>query len=370
MSAMSAVSIDVPYVKQSDAGDARNCGAACLSMVYRSFGVEMPAEEIWPSIAKVNASGSLASTTHLMTQHALGQGLTAVAIQARHPIHALRLCREAGLRAILNHRAHANSPAGHYSVFVDIDSRTVTLHDPSIGPARRMSHNELLDLWQPRFRNSEIVGGVLIAIDQNSPPLPPCQFCHTPYPLAVECPNCRKPVGLSPLAVLGCMDLNCIARMWNYICCPACDFMWNSETQVPASATPILAEIPRWAVMPGMVANAPGLPEALEALQKFTEHLQSIPAVANHPEIKFYLGLLTEQQAKLKPAFAEAAVYVRQMQTQMAGVLQDAAQRGEALRQAEEEDRKAKLQPKEEDDAPLDGTALGRALLKNLGFTQ
>src|ERR1051326_3307301 len=175
----------IPYEKQADAAAGRMCGAACLSIVYRSFGKDVPQEEIWPAIAKVNRFGSLASTTHLMAKDALASGLAAVAIQARHPIQALLLCHEAGARAVLNHRLDAHSPAGHYSVMVDIDNKYVVLHDPLLGPARRISHAELLDLWQPKFANSEIVGGVLIAIAQEPAEQPPCQFCHTPTPATI-----------------------------------------------------------------------------------------------------------------------------------------------------------------------------------------
>src|SRR5271169_808234 len=118
---MNVVPAVIPYEKQTDPKTSRMCGAACLSMVYRSFGKEVPQAEIWPAIAKVNRFGSLASTTHLMTQDALGRGFAAVAIQARHPIQALRLCKEAGIRTILNHRLEPGSRAGHYSVMLDID---------------------------------------------------------------------------------------------------------------------------------------------------------------------------------------------------------------------------------------------------------
>src|SRR5579863_4527194 len=101
---MTASTIAVPYEKQPEPQTYRGCGAACLSMVYKSFGKEIPEAEIWPLIAKPNRFGSVSSTTHLMARHAISQGLNAVAIQARHPIQVLRLCREAGIRAILNHR--------------------------------------------------------------------------------------------------------------------------------------------------------------------------------------------------------------------------------------------------------------------------
>lgn len=81
--------------------------ASAWSIIYKSFGKNVPQAEIWPLIAKPNRFGSIASTTHLMALHAIGQGLSAVIIQARHPLQVLRLCREAGVRAILNQRPHS-----------------------------------------------------------------------------------------------------------------------------------------------------------------------------------------------------------------------------------------------------------------------
>src|SRR5580692_8645390 len=120
---MAALSVAIPFETQENLQTNRGCGAACLSMVYKSFGKDVPQSEIWPLIAKQNRFGSIASTTHLMALHAIGQGLNAVVIQARHPIQVLRLCREAGIRAILNHRPRPDVATGHYTVLVDIDDK-------------------------------------------------------------------------------------------------------------------------------------------------------------------------------------------------------------------------------------------------------
>src|SRR5208337_1067244 len=175
----------IPYEKQFNAESSRTCGAACLSMVYRSLGKEVPQDEIWGAIAKVNRFGSLASTTHLMVRDALSRGFDAVAIKARHPLFVLRCCRDSDIRVILNHRLHAEVvAAGHYSVLVDIGEHDVILHDPYFGPSRRLSHAKLLQLWEPGA-NSEIVGQTLIAIASPRPEEAVCEICRTPIPAAV-----------------------------------------------------------------------------------------------------------------------------------------------------------------------------------------
>jgi hypothetical protein len=213
----------IPYEKQDDPKSNRMCGAACLAMVYRSLGdsgeedarsaaaakrkrardrraekgkapggkdrragrrrkEELSQAEIWPRISKPNRFGSPSSATHLMVAHARTQGLQAMAIQTRYPLVALLSCRENGIRAILNHRLRPDSPTGHYSVLLDVDAKDVVLHDPLYGPRRRIPHAELLELWQPRFANSEIVGNVLIGIAASPVAVPKCPLCETPIP--------------------------------------------------------------------------------------------------------------------------------------------------------------------------------------------
>ena len=178
----STATVSVPFESQSDPQNRRDCGAACLSMVYRSFGKTVTPVEIWPAIAKENRFGSISSTTHLMAKDALSRGFAAVAFQASSPLQALRLCNEPGIRAILNHRPQSDATNGHYTVMADIDDRSVLILDPSLGVSRRMSHGELMELWQPESASSEITGNVLICIAAGATSIPACEFCHTAIP--------------------------------------------------------------------------------------------------------------------------------------------------------------------------------------------
>jgi hypothetical protein len=368
---MSAEQTGIPYEKQSDPQTNRGCGAACLSMVYRSFGKEVAQGEIWPAIAKPNRFGSVASTTHLMAQDAMNRGLSAVAIQARHPLQALRLCRDGGLRAILNHRLQPDAPTGHYSVLVDIDGKDVVLHDPFFGPSRRLSHGDLLDLWQPRFANSEIVGNALIVVAAGPALAPVCEFCHTPIPPNVECPQCHKPVGLRPGTMLGCMNNGCIARMWNYICCPYCDYTWTFSLQPPhrgefaaasaGSSSPGARQTPDAPAASRSEQDPWNLGLFLGAMDTFCSQILAVPTAANHPEIKRQIGLLQASKEQLKIAQAEELAYQKLREEKISAAAQAARQKQEAHRQ-----RVAELNSQS---PPLDGNALGRALLKNLGFT-
>jgi hypothetical protein len=374
---MSETAAAIPYEKQFDMQASRTCGAACLSMVYRSFGQEVSQRMIWPLIAKKNIYGSIASTTHLMAADAVTRGFSAVAIQARHPLQALRVCRDAGIRAILNHRLQPDSPAGHYTVFVDLDETNVKLHDPFFGPSRRVAHEVFLELWQPRLPKSEIVGNFMIGIAAGeSKEVPPCETCRTPLVKRVQCPRCKNGVSLEPLALLGCMNNGCAARLWNYVCCPTCDLTWNFTVEPPRTAAATAAPSAAAQAEPAAPSGASGPPAAaaaaasaadpmnfnklFEELDKFRNHILTIPGAAEHPEIKKQFDFIKASKEQMLLAHAESVVNRKLHQDQLAALAQGAKQRQEA--------HQKKLDELNKPLAPLDGDALARALLKNMGL--
>lgn len=356
----------IPYERQSDTDGIRSCGAACLSMVYRSFGKDVPQAEIWPLIAKPNRFGAVSSTTYLMAQDAINRGFRAVALQARHPLQTLRLCRESGVRAILNHRPQAGSPRGHYSVLVDVLEHDAILHDPAYGPLRRFSHAELLELWQPRSVDSEISGFVLIAIAaRRELNARTCEFCHVPFPAGVECPRCRKPVRLLPDEPLGCANTACIARMWNYICCPYCDqaFMFTTG----ATASPGVSSYPPPQQTGASSPESPAAPTdplnfdpLFAKIDKFSAFILNLPGLAGNPDISHHLDLVNQQKEKLILAKAEALA-------RQASATSALADFSESLKQKKEAHAK-RMDELNSQAPPLDGNALGRALLKRIGF--
>jgi hypothetical protein len=343
----------IPYEGQSQTENNRMCGAACLSMVYRSLGQEVPQEEIWEKIAKVNRFGSIASTTHLMTKDALERGFDAVAIQARHPLFALRLCRDAGIRVILNHRFHPDvAAAGHYSVLVDLGEREVTLHDPYFGPSRRLSHEKLLRLWEPG-PNSEIVGEMLIAIAPRRPEMPACEICETPVPAAIICPHCRKSVCLRPATSIGCIGEACVVRRWMHVCCPNCDYMW-STAEAPLTAIDGVPEKPEDKEDPFQFGKL------FAELDKFCAAIAAMPLAAKNPLVMKQLEFMKGSKQKLTEAADKQMALLQGQHDKRIALMQKGKQAGEAKRQKLEEINKPL--------PPLDGTALGMALLKNMGL--
>jgi hypothetical protein len=297
-----------------------------------------------------------------MALDALNRGFSAVAFQARHPLHALKVCRTLGAHAILNHRPSPEAPTGHYSVLVDIDDKNVFIHDPSLGPSRRLSHSELMELWQPGLAPSEIVGNVLIAIAAAEAPAPAaCEFCRTAMPPEVECPGCKKPVALRPGRVLGCMGEGCIARMWNCICCPACDYTWTFRGQPQtAGASSAAGARPSPVTEPGPPEDPWKLNPVFAALDKFCNHIMSDSDLANRPEIKEQIDFLRSGKEKLKLEQAEQSARHDERRQQLAAIKKAAI--------AAEQAHLKKVEELNTPSSSLDGHALGRALLKNLGL--
>jgi len=209
------------------------CGAAALSMVYRSLGIGGTQQEVWERIARGDRHGTRAARTHLLAHDALEQGLAALVVQAADPWQTLTRCAAAGVRAILNHRLKADSPLGHYTVLLGVEGDEAILHDPQLGPRRRLDRAELLELWRPSARRSEIPGHTLVAFSRSGPASASCPRCGTGIPPSIPCPGCRNPIPLRPAAVLGCIEPHCPERLWQRIFCPDCD---RGLTQVPGPA--------------------------------------------------------------------------------------------------------------------------------------
>jgi hypothetical protein len=381
----------IPYEKQDDPKSNRMCGAACLAMVYRSFSAqdepaaepapavrkrgrdrrgdrgkapggrerragrrrtaELTQAEIWPRISKPNRFGNVASATHLMVADARSRGFAAIAIQVRYPLAALLSCRDGGIRTILSHRLRTDGPAGHYSVLLDVDAESVVVHDPYYGPRRRMPHAELLELWQPRFANSEIAGNVLVGVANRPAAVPRCPLCATPIPEQVPCPRCGKPVVLQPADLLGCVGSEtCLGRMWNYVCCPACDNMWTFALRPPAPQAAQATPADPWALGP-----------LFAELDKFRKKVLTIPGVASRADVREQFELIERSKLRLKLAEKEEAALSREREARMSEVEKKYAEEAAAVERAREEAAKPA--------APADGAAIGDALLKELGIT-
>jgi hypothetical protein len=122
-----------------------------------------------------------------------------------------------------------------------------------------------------------------------------------------------------------------------------------------------------WALNAGE-PQAPAAPEPGGAkferlftqLDKFCDYIESIPQLAQHPEIRQRVAALRAGKGQLKMARSDVLYHQKVHQAQTAQLLQK-----------HKEEQAAMLQKKEAMDQPappLDGNALGQALAKDLGL--
>jgi len=212
------MTLPIPYVPQRERD---GCGEAALCMAYRSLGLDCTPQALRPAVSRRGRAW-----TRLLARDALGRGLHALIVEAAEPREVLRAGLRDAVRMILNHRLDAIGRAGHYSIVVASDEEGVVLHDPQLGPDRRLSWDELLGLWAAGG-GSEITGFVLVAIacaDGEAA----CGGCGAAVPAEVACPWCGSLVRMQPRAVLGCVDAVCPGRLWRRCYCPWCDLPFPS----------------------------------------------------------------------------------------------------------------------------------------------
>ncbi|MGB7719143.1 MAG: hypothetical protein WBL65_04535, partial [Bryobacteraceae bacterium] len=274
--------------------------------------------------------------------------------------YVLRICRDAGIRVILNHRLHAETAGGHYTVMVDIGEEDVTLHDPFLGPYRRLSRAELTGLWEPR-PNSEIGGNTLIAIAPHLTAEAACGICDAPIPASVACPQCGDPVALRPARVIGCIGKACIVRLWHYVCCASCDNMFDFSAAPPQEAAGAESASPP--DRPKDAAEDPlNLDEVFAQLDKFCAFVLAMPEAAGNPDVMKQIALIKGGKEQLKVAQAKELAIQKAHKEKLAAMLQQAQQKEEAHRQ--------KVEKLTTPSPPLDGNALGWDLLRNVGLVR
>ena len=147
------------------------------------------------------------------------------------------------------------------------------------------------------------------------------------------CPKCRTGVSLHPSALFGCFRNRCIARMWNYVCCPNCDHLWDARAQALAQDGGSTTELPNPAAAPAALQADTGEPDFAKmfaALDQFAAFAMTIPGAANHAELKTHLDVIRGARQQLAVAQAEEAAQVKMRADRIEALKQAARQREEA----------------------------------------
>ena len=218
----------IPFEPQRTIDGSRTCGAAALTMVYRSLGLPCEQLVVWQRVAEEIRTGVKATRTHRLALDACNQGLPAVTLQAEQPDQLLARLLQTGSRVILNHRLDPQSQLGHYSVLLRFDGHKIEIHDPHHGPNRVLPWPEFAELWKPSAEASEIIGHVLVAIGVPPRHSEEHSQCGHELPSHWTCPRCDRPIPTSPADVVRYAANGGGVPLWKRLFCPHCDWAIRS----------------------------------------------------------------------------------------------------------------------------------------------
>lgn len=255
------------------------CGAAALSMIYQSCGITETQESIWKRVAEPGRGGRMVARSRRLALDAIAHGLPAMVLRANDPIGTLKYCEERGIRVILNHRISTQSELGHFTVLFGTDRDHVIIHDPQFGGKRRISNDELLDLWQP-IGDSEITGNILVTV------MPPAAFPKDRPLWEITCPSpAQTAIPLEPGELLHAKSADGYQPLIECLFCPDCDLELHAPT---------MADIPTGdmagagqAAAGGAAAGGASIPK-MDAPSRETTQLEDEEFLANWepPEIE------------------------------------------------------------------------------------
>ncbi len=127
---------NVPYERQTEE---LSCGAACLSMILRSFGISINQQQIWEEIEK---KAGVAYVKH-MAMYPKRFGIESTIVKVENCTgEIIDFCFANNYRIIILQRNLDNERLGHYVVPFSTDKNHIYLHDPHIdgtGESQRVS---------------------------------------------------------------------------------------------------------------------------------------------------------------------------------------------------------------------------------------
>lgn len=230
---------DIPFVAQR--GE-MHCGAACLEMIYRAFGVRRTQEEVFDARAVPWPRDPARKfiRTHSLVRDMLDHGLHAVGLKARDIAEALRICHRYGIPAVLAQRRFPTGPdtSGHFRVFAGLDGYgRFVIHDPVADTATAMTPC-LLRRYSAAV-GPDVRGNWLIAAAAGPVRIAQCADCSPSSPDSFTCRRHDPPahIPMSLQAIMECSRAACDARAFTAFLCPDCDTI-RGRPPGPSAALP------------------------------------------------------------------------------------------------------------------------------------
>jgi hypothetical protein len=138
LAATAAVSLDVPYLPQPEA----LCGGAAVAMVFRYWGDAHADVQQFAPLVDVRAGGI---ATDKLADAVKARGWKATVVPGSIDLLSKHLQARQPIVILIEDRPTRY----HYVVVTGMDEGHVFLHDPAIGPSRRIAVAELNRRWKP-----------------------------------------------------------------------------------------------------------------------------------------------------------------------------------------------------------------------------
>jgi len=194
----------LPFVRQTHPS---SCGAACLTMIYQHFGLDLNEECVFQDVIGIDVRGGQNCRTYLMCQDAINKGYAAIAFRADDVRNTIKACRENDIELIVLFHASPGSLAAHFCVINNVLPGGVYLKDPKLDETREKSlkFRELDNLMQATHLPGDDICGnnTMIAISKNA------------WSSGIQCknPKCRHFIPMIPE----------IEDHIQHVICPYCD---------------------------------------------------------------------------------------------------------------------------------------------------
>jgi len=122
---------ELPHTQQTP--NSKECGAACLSMLFKEYGIDVRLKKIWENVKGHNPNQVRRGREHCrlnrMLLYAEENGFHAVGVSANNLAALLSICKEKRLEVILLHKETPRKE-GHFSLFSDLEGDSVFVNNP------------------------------------------------------------------------------------------------------------------------------------------------------------------------------------------------------------------------------------------------
>jgi len=212
-----------PFISfEAQPRSSRRCGAACVAMVLRSFKKMAKQGPIWAQLREAGPLGKQHIRSISVARYLTMRKLVTTVIRVKDVPKAVRTIAATELRTILVHHREAGSNEGHFTVLLSATDDDVVVHDPFVGPSRRIRFAELEQLMTPSAAGDEISPRIFITVSEHAAH-GLCHRCATPLPTMIKCRECGLENAVADPSCLGCVEAACEERLFECVICQHCD---------------------------------------------------------------------------------------------------------------------------------------------------